>query len=146
MEIRRGRQLGRSSALGLAIGLIALLGGCKEDSVNAPQVTGPSELALSFLLTADPDITLVGSTSAIGINIRDRNGSPVPGVRVLVEVEFGPGHLDRNFVTTNGNGVAGVTYFGDAEGFAQVEAKPVGQDYFGTEFRSVTIRVATPVS
>jgi hypothetical protein len=146
MEIRRrGQELGRHAALALAIGVIALLGACKEAPVNAPQVTGPSELALSFLLTADPDVTLVGSTSAIGINIRDRNGAPIPGVRVFVE-SSGPGHLDRSFVVTNGNGIAGVTFFADAGGEAFVFAKPIGTDFDGSVFRRVSIAIAEPIS
>jgi len=147
MEIRgRGQELARRAALGLAVGLIGILGGCKEAPVNAPQVTGPSELALSFLMTADPDITLVGSTSAIGINIRDRNGDPIPGVRVFVQVSSGPGHLDRSFVVTNGNGIAGVTFFADAGGEAFVSAKPIGVDFEGSIFRSVSIAIAEPIS
>jgi hypothetical protein len=146
MEIRRrGQQLARRAALGLAIGMIGLLGGCKEHAVNAPLLVGPSEFALSFLMTADPDITLVGSTSAIGINIRDRNGEPVPGVRVFVEA-FGPGHLDKSFLVTNGNGIAACTFFADAGGEATVVARPIGVDYQGNVFRSVTITVAVPLS
>jgi len=146
MQIRGfGQQRGRSAVVGLAMGLTALLGGCKQDSVNAPQVTGPSELALAFLLTADPDITLVGSTSAIGINIRDRNGEPIPGVRVFVQAD-GPGHLDRSFIVTNGNGVAGVTFFADGPGEAFVFAKPIGTDFEGSISRSVSIAIGEPIS
>lgn len=146
MEIRRRRhQVGRHAALGLAIGLLGLLGGCKQDAVDIPNVQGPSELALSFLLTADPDITLVGSSSAIGVNIRDRNGNPVSGVRVFLEAS-GPGHLDRSFVVTNGNGVAAATFFADGGGTATVLARPISTDFIGNIFRSVTIAIAVPLT
>src|SRR5580765_4928441 len=60
---------------------IALLGtACTVSSTDAPGLTGPSELALSFSLAAQPDtITQNGSSqSVITLSAKDVNGKGVP--------------------------------------------------------------------
>jgi hypothetical protein len=136
----------RALSLLLAAGSLAL-SGCTTETVEIPGLRGPSELALSFLMTANPDFVVTDGigTSAIGLNIRDRDGRAVPNLAIVLFV-VGPGSVDRNFVTTDGNGMASVTYTGAAgtAGEARVVARPIGLDFNGELYREVVIELLTP--
>jgi hypothetical protein len=138
------------SLLMVAAGMLAL-NGCKADAVNIPNLRGPSEYALSILMTANPDFVVSDgiTTSAIGVNVRDRDGKAVPNLAIVLFVQ-GPGSLDRSFVTTNASGMASVTYTSQAgvgppgTPSTQVVARPVGLDFTGETYRSVTIEIFNP--
>jgi hypothetical protein len=129
-----------------AVGSLAL-SGCKTEAVEIPGLRGPSELAISFLMTANPDFVVADGfqTSAIGLNVRDRDGRAIPNLTILLFV-VGAGSIDRNFVVTDGNGMASVTYTSAAGtgGVTKVIARPVGLDFNGEIYREVAIELLTP--
>jgi hypothetical protein len=147
IHLLKGKLAKVGSCVALA-GMIAVLGGCRNDAVDIPNPTGPAELAIAILMTATPDIVVADgvSTSAIGLNVRDRNGRPIAGLRMLVLHVAGPGSIDRSFVTTDGNGMASVTYTTAAggTGVVQVSARPIGEDFNGETYRNVYIEVLGP--
>lgn len=104
---------------------IALLGtACTVSSTDAPGLTGPSELALSFALAAQPDtITQNGtSQSVITLSARDVNGKAVPSKVFRLDMLVGRsspiegaaaqnyGTLSARTVVTSSEGKATVVY------------------------------------
>src|SRR5690349_11661907 len=90
--------------------------GC-TNKTEAPPPTGPSELGLSVILTASPDVLdLDGlSQSQITITTRGPDGSPVRDVPFTMEMIAGGqlqdvGRLSTKQPTTGGDGRAVVTY------------------------------------
>jgi hypothetical protein len=146
MQISFRGKLPKSLSFLLLAGALAF-SGCKADSVNIPVVHGPSELAISFLMTANPDLLVADGfqTSAIGLNIRDRNGKAIPSLPVVVLLN-GPGSIDRSFLVTDGNGMGSVTYTtsSGATGLVSVIARPIGLDANGEIYREVKIEVLGP--
>jgi hypothetical protein len=148
MQTRQPRKLATTHALlGLALAATVALGGCKSDAVEVPQLSGPSELALQFLMTANPDLIVTNSTSAIGVTLRDRNGRPIANQQLFFTLSDGPGELDKSIVTTDSNGGASVTYTANGgPGVASIGCRPVGLDFSGTDdFRQVTVQIASPI-
>jgi len=141
-----GKVAGRLSLLLLA-GSLAF-SGCKADPVEIPNLRGPSELALSIMMTANPDFVVADGfqTSAVGLNVRDRDGRAVPNLPLIILLA-GAGSIDRNFVVTDGKGMASVTYTSTAGSGGQatrVIARPVGLDFNGEVYREVTIELLSP--
>src|SRR5271169_5808958 len=64
-----------------AIASLLGLGDCSTSKVAVPNLSGPSELALSLYTTASPDLLVADgmSTSALQVLVRDQNGQPKPG-------------------------------------------------------------------
>lgn len=158
--LRRGRLW---SAAGL--GLLVVYAGCGLDKVQIPELEGPSELALSLKMTADPDvITADGfSTSLITVTVRDQNGRPVAGRDIffsiadssgsfadlgqLLSPTTGVGVGTGVQVRTNAQGIAAVAYEAPARTDATanqsvlVVARPVGNDARTAVYRSVQIEL-----
>jgi Bacterial Ig-like domain (group 1) len=146
MQTRQPRNLATQTLLGLALAATVALGGCKSDAVEVPVLTGPSGLALQFLMTANPDLVVTNSTSAIGVTLRDRNGRPIANQQLLFLLDSGPGSIDKSIVVTDSNGGASVTYTADSPGVASISSRPIGLDFSGTDvFRRVTVQVASPI-
>jgi hypothetical protein len=145
MSLRHGK-VPRGLSLLLLAGSLGL-SGCKADSVNIPPLHGPSELAISFLMTANPDLLVADGfqTSAIGLNIRDKDGKAIPNLPLVVLL-VGPGSIDHSFVTTDGNGMASITYTTSSGGTGDVRviARPIGLDANGEIYREVKIEVLSP--
>src|SRR5262245_12350703 len=96
---------------------LALLGSACVSSTEIPPLTGPSEFALSFNLTATPDtIPQDGrSTSTITLTARQGDGKPAVGqvFRLDMLVGFVPadyGSLTQKTVVTGSDGKATVAY------------------------------------
>jgi len=136
----------RALSLSLVAGLLSL-SSCKEDAVQIPTLRGPAELAVSILMTANPDFVVADGTqtSAIGLNVRDRDGHPISNLSLVLFV-VGAGTIDRSFVRTDGNGMASVTYTSSAgsSGVAKVVARPIGLDFTGEIYREVAIELLIP--
>jgi len=142
---RQRRIIAGAAGLLLAVGGISLLGSCRPNATNIPNLAGPSELAISILMSADPDVLVADgvSTSAIGINIRDRNGQPINNLKCVFALT-GPGTIDHLYATTNGAGMASVTYTAPSSsgsGSASVQVRPIGLDFNGADYRSVSIEL-----
>jgi hypothetical protein len=146
--------------------LILALSGCGLDEVQVPDLIGPSELALSIRLTAVPDILPADglSTAVIQATVRNENGQAFGGREIFFAVadESGRfadiGTLEDSqgivrpagtgvIVRTGTNGVAQAIYRTPARTDATanqsvtVRARPVGDDFNGQIYRSVSIEL-----
>ena len=153
-----GKQLPRRPVL---IALIALTTACTVQQTKIPSPTGPSELALSVTVAAQPDIiTRDGlSQSTIFITARDANGQPASNVQFRVDMAVGGalqdfGTLSSRLVTTGSDGRAIVRYTSPAPplpGTAVlvdrllIVAVPVGSNYQTANAHTAEIRLVLPV-
>jgi hypothetical protein len=160
----------RSSAAAAGLALVLALGGCGLDKVQVPALDGPSELALSVRLTAQPDvITADGfSTSLVTATLRDQNAQPISGRDIFFAIADGTGRFadigqlrstSANVgvgtglqVRTNGQGIAAVVYEAPARTdatanqFVKVMARPVSDDASTSNYRSVDIELRSAES
>jgi PKD domain-containing protein/Big-like domain-containing protein len=159
----RAPRRGRLSPV-LALVLLVAHGGCGLDNVEVPELEGPSELALSFSLTATPDIIVADgvSTSLVQATVRDHNGRPVAGRQIFFSLadedrkpaDLGslssPGSVGLGtgvVVTTNAQGIAQAIYVAPARTDATanqtllVLARPSGTDASTAFYRSVRIEL-----
>src|SRR5262245_38022246 len=86
---------------------------CSVKNTPPPPLTGPSEMALSLALSANPDVlSLDGSSqSLITVEARDNNGQPASNVPVRVEISANGqlvdyGTISARTLVTGGNGRA----------------------------------------
>lgn len=102
----------------VSLAVAGLLGAaCTVHQTEAPDLTGPSEAALSFTITASPDsLSQDGrSTSTIGLLARDANGKALSNLpfRLDMIVDGVPadyGTLSNRNVTTGSDGRASAVY------------------------------------
>ncbi len=101
----------------LIVAAALLVTGCTTKKTEAPDLSGPSELATSISLTASPDILNQDgqSTSAITILARDSNGQPLKGLSLRADIEVNGvvtdfGQLSAKNVATGADGRASVVY------------------------------------
>jgi hypothetical protein len=146
----RGRALPVSTLV-----LLLALGACNTNKVEIPELSGPSELALSLNLTASPDVLVAdgASTSAIQATIRDHNGRPVPGQAVFFSVTDAAGNfadigeLNAPSAVSGPSGTAQVIYRAPARTDAtanqlmRVVARPISTDALGQIYRTVNIEL-----
>jgi PKD domain len=101
----------------LGVGLALASAACVVNSTDVPSLTGPSEMGLSFGLTASPDtITQDGaSQSRIVLSAFDPSGKPAPGVAFRLDLivdgafsEFGT--LSARTLLTGSDGKATAVY------------------------------------
>jgi PKD repeat protein len=135
---------------------VVTVAGCTKKT-EAPPPTGPSELGLSVIVTASPDILdLDGlSQSQITVTTRGPDGSPVRDVPLNLDMSFqgelqDVGRLSNKQPTTGGDGRAVVTYTApaaptsgnsDSMPTVTITAIPIGNDYKNAVPRSVYIRL-----
>ncbi|HUF48241.1 MAG TPA: PKD domain-containing protein [Vicinamibacterales bacterium] len=141
------------------VAVAALVGGCSLDSPPVPGFAGPSEFALSLVVTATPDvITQDGvSTTTIQVQARDANSQPLNGINLRAEivvngtpVDFG--QLSTRTISTNGDGRAALTYLApppppatvSSDTLVTVVVTPVSSNFGNALSRSVLIRLARP--
>jgi PKD repeat protein len=153
----RPRFLRRAARLAwLPLVAAVTVSGC-TNKTEAPPPTGPSELGLSVIVTASPDILdLDGlSQSQITITTRGPDGSPVRDVPFNLDMLFGGqiqdvGRLSSKQPVTGSDGRAVVTYTapaapptGNSDQMATVviSAIPIGNDYKNAVARTVDIRL-----
>jgi PKD repeat protein len=135
-----------------------LVSACTVKKTERPQLTGPSELALSLTLSASPDIlTQDGSSqSHVVILARDQNGLAVKGLPLHVEITVAGsvtafGQLSSQDVSTGSDGRATLSYTAptaidsvDRGTIVAIRVTPTGTDYGTSEPRSVNIRLVPP--
>lgn len=99
------------------LALAAVLSGCSLGNQAAPALAGPSELALSLLITASPDhISQDGfSQSVITVMARDAAGQPQRGLSLHadlfvngIQADFGT--LSSRTLSTGNDGRASIAY------------------------------------
>ena len=145
----------------ITVGCLALSVACTIADQKAPPLAGPSELALSLILAANPDVLSIdgASQSQIVIEARDANGQLVSGAPLRAEIIVNGTAVDygdlstKNFVTGS-NGRATVTYTSPAAviGSTQVQTAqtisikvtPTGTDSASALGRFVSIRLVPP--
>lgn len=130
--------------------------GCTLANVDPPPLSGPSEMALSLTITANPDVlSLDGSSQTlITVEARDANGQLVPNVPLRVEIiadgqviDFGT--LSARTLVTGSNGRATFTYTAPpyltgAIPNVQLSVTPTGSDASGHLRRLLTVRLVPP--
>jgi hypothetical protein len=136
-----------------------LASGCALSGTSAPPLAGPSELGLSLLLEARPDVLIQDgiSQSRISVTARDANTRPVRGVSLTVDIDRGDlavdsGRLSHRSVTTDDTGRASVIYTAPrwlpgtstAARTVSILLTPIGTNYANAVSRSVLIRLVPP--
>jgi Invasin, domain 3 len=103
-----------------ALALIFAMNGCGLDTVEVPDLVGPSENGISLQMQASPDIVSADgvSQSVVRITVRDQNGTPAQGKQLLVSFS-GDGSLVAGSVLV-GPLQAGISVTTDTNGIAQV--------------------------
>src|SRR5687767_10323470 len=88
----------------------AFVAGCTLEDGSAPNLTAPSEFALSVTMSATPDqLPRDGSAqSVVTVTVRDAAGRAVSGQRLAISTSAGT--LSDSFVTTASNGQATFTF------------------------------------
>lgn len=143
--------------------------GCTVKSQETPELSGPSEFALSFSLSATPDQIAQdgGSTSTVVLKAYGPDGKAATSVpfRLDMLVDGTPvdyGTLSAKSLVTNSNGQATATYTAPpalpaganlstcaagvfdpslAGGCLDLVATPIGSNYVGNRSQRVTIRL-----
>ena len=134
----------------------AVVAGCTMANVEPPPLAGPSEMSLSLVLSANPDVLSLdgASQTLITIEARDANGQPAANVPLRLEIladgqviDFG--RLSARTVVTNSSGRATFTY--TAPTFIsgpipnlQLSVTPTGTDASAHINRLVTVRLVPP--
>ena len=140
----------------LTVAVAAIAAGCTVSRTPAPPLQGPSELALSLTIAANPDVLSMdgASQSQITVETRDANGQLQPNVALRAEilangtiVDFGS--LSARTFVTGSNGRAAVTYtapvaVSGAIPSLSIRITPTGTDAANLVGRFVDIRLVPP--
>src|SRR6185437_10984650 len=94
--------------LGATLCTVVLVAGCTVSKQDAPPLTGPSGFAMSFVVTASPQLLPRdgSSTSAISVTVYNADGTLRPNQRLKFVSDFGT--LNLTDVSTGPNGNATV--------------------------------------
>lgn len=159
-----GHRFAITRAFAAVAALVAMSACTVHQASEGPDAFGPSDLALSFTMTATPDsISWDGaSQSSVVVTAIDANGQPKSGVVVRLELccdsggnvtDVGTGRLSARTVVTGSDGRATVIYtapstgqFGAPASSAQVSiiATPSGSNSQTIVQRQVDIRLVAP--
>jgi len=133
----------------ITIAVLALsgaLGACTVTDTQPPPLAGPSEMALSLNLAANPDVVTLGSSSVITIEARDENGQPASNVPMRLEIladgvltDFGT--LSARTIATGSNGRTSFTYTAPASVAGTIPSLSIGVTPTGTDAASHVRRV-----
>lgn len=138
---------------------LALTAACTVHGVDVPPLSGPSELGLSWSVTATPDMLPQDgfSQSAVVVQVRDASGKGVSGQTLRVETSVGGaaqdfGLLSARSIVTNADGRATVVYtapppppsIGGSGTLVSVDVTPYGGNYMNSTTRSAEIRLLPP--
>jgi PKD repeat protein len=152
----RGMSKARLTALTLALAAVA---GCGIDKQSAPELTGPSELALSLTLTATPDTIVQDgeSQSVIQVKAHGPDGRPLPGVTVQMSATSSDGAIravtfTAPTIVTDANGQATLGMIAPpppatvpvTPPILFVTATPSGANFTGAVPRQVQVRLLAP--
>jgi PKD repeat protein len=133
-------------------------GGCTVSKVDNPPVTGPSELALSLSVLANPDTLSQdgASQSQVVFHARDINGGPVSGLTIRADILVDDvvqdyGSLSTKVLTTGADGRATAIYTAPpavsgipARSVVVIRGTPVSTDASSMVPRTVSIRLLAP--
>jgi PKD repeat protein len=152
--------MGKRFASILSVCAFALSAGCTVHQTDAPPLTGPSELALSILLTAIPDSISQdgGSQSSLEVFARDPSGKPIVGLPLRLDMSIGGvvqdyGTLSARTIVTNSDGKARAIYTSPAappagtSGTATrvtIVVTPSGSNFQASTSQTVDIRLVPP--
>ena len=153
-----GTLLTRRSAL---LALAALATACTVHQTGVPSLTGPSELALSVSVTAQPDIVTRDGydQSTIAITARNANGAPLSGVQFRVDMAIANalqdfGTLSSRSALTGSDGRATVRYTSPSPpvpgtavlvDLVTIVVIPVNSNYQTAIAQTADIRLVLPV-
>jgi hypothetical protein len=133
------------------VACLAAFGGCTVDNDKqlAPDLAGPSGLALSVDVRATPDVVVRDgtSTSTIEVTMRDADGRLLANRTVFFAGQLNLGSLSSSTATTNSAGKATVTYTAPPAGndiTTTITVTPVGDNNQNTWARTVSIRLVRP--
>lgn len=134
----------------------AVAAGCTLGNVEPPPLAGPSEMALSISISANPDVLSLdgASQTLVTVEARDQNGLPAANVPLRVEIladneliDFGT--ISARTLVTGSNGRATFTY--TAPSFVngtipnvQLSITPTGSDASNHIRRLVSVRLVPP--
>jgi PKD repeat protein len=144
------------------LAVVLFTSACTVHDAGPPALAGPSELALSLVMSASPDHVAQdgSSTATIAVVAKDVNGKPVSNVDLRFDImvnnqisEFGS--LSAKAASTNSSGRATVIYTppagspylnGGPPTVVSVTAVPVGTNYSVSSFldRRVELLVTPP--
>ncbi|MDO8834597.1 MAG: PKD domain-containing protein [Vicinamibacterales bacterium] len=146
-------------ALSVLVAAGLLLAACTVKKQETPPLAGPSVLATSLTLSANPDILRQdgSSQSTIVVVALDANGQPVKSLPVRVDIAINGVVADfgqvssRNVVTSN-DGRASLLYTApnapvdpvDGGVVVDIQATPTGTNYANAVTRVVSIRLVPP--
>jgi PKD repeat protein len=139
----------------LVVAAALLVTGCTTKKTEAPDLSGPSELATSLTLTASPDILNQDgqSASAITILARDSNGQPMKDLPLRADIQVNNvvtdfGQLSAKSLRTGADGRASVVYRAppsvdsvDHDTLVTIAVTPTLGDAQGDLARTVQIRL-----
>jgi PKD repeat protein len=153
--MKRNLMMRRISTLAVFV-MTAVTAACAITDTQPPPLAGPSEMALSVMLSANPDVLSLdgASQSRIDIETRDVNGQAAPNVPLRLEIladgvvtDFGA--LSTRTLVTGSNGRASFVY--TAPSFVSgtipvlvIGVTPTGNDAANLLRRSITIRLVPP--
>jgi PKD repeat protein len=139
----------------LIVAAALLVAGCTTKKTEAPDLSGPSELATSLSLTASPDVLSQDgqSTSVVAVSARDANGQPLKGLSLHADIlvnnvitDFG--QLSAKDAATGNDGRATFTYRApqsvdnvDHGTLVTIAVTPTVGDAHADHARSVQIRL-----
>jgi PKD repeat protein len=146
----------RVSVLAAIAGLVAA--GCTVKKDEAPPTSGPSELATSITLQANPDVLPQdgASQAQIAIFARDANAQPLRGLAVRADIALNGvvqdfGRLSAKNVVTGSDGRANLVYTApassdgvDRQTVVTIQVAPSVGDARAAVPRTVDIRLVPP--
>lgn len=127
----------------VALAACLFVAGCTVEDGSAPNLTAPSEFALSVAMSATPDrLPRDGSSqSVVTLTVRDAAGRPVSGQRLTLSSTAGS--LSASSVTTGSGGEATFTFTAPPSGTvgnaAIIRVIPVGSDASNAAPRDLAI-------
>jgi PKD repeat protein len=140
-------------------GVALSVAGCTSKQQSQPALAGPSELALSFSIQANPDVLRQDGASQSRVTILARDGSaqPVRNLSLRVDVAVGGvivdyGQISAKNLVTGSDGSTSVVYTApnaspnpsSQGGVIEILVTPVGTNYANALTRAVSIRLVPP--
>ncbi|HXH07533.1 MAG TPA: PKD domain-containing protein [Vicinamibacterales bacterium] len=147
--------------LAVPLAAVVAVGACTVKEQEPPPLAGPSEQALSLVVSAVPDVlTQDGASQAVVTAVaRDAQGRPLANVGLRAEIRLDDmvvdfGRLSARTLATGSDGRATVVYTApmppldpvDTNTVVQIAMTPFGSDYASTAWavRSAFIRLVPP--
>ena len=135
----------------IAAAAVLAMSACTTSKVGAPDLAGPSGLALTLDITASPDQLFRDgvSQSVIEITATDGNGQRVANLGLTVAASPNLGTIQTPSLKTNASGKASTTFVAPGMGgttTATITVTPGGSNYQNVAPRTITVRLFQPSS